>query len=65
MPCISGIEWLNSIKIAVQRREAIAIKVDEPLETANQNVDPSTEGKCEKIKDDITEILFFDRSRVV
>lgn len=49
-------EWLNPIEVAAQTRKATAIKVDEPLEMANHNIDPSTGGKWEKTQNDSTEV---------
>lgn len=56
VPFTLGMEWLNSIKVAAQRREAAAVEIDEPLGAAAHDVGPNFGGKREKIQDDVTEV---------
>ncbi|KAK7701461.1 hypothetical protein SLS64_010205 [Diaporthe eres] len=56
VPFTLGMEWLNSIKVAAQRREAAAVKEDEPLETATHDVGPNVGGKGEKVQNNIAEV---------
>ncbi|KAI7782175.1 hypothetical protein LA080_013719 [Diaporthe eres] len=55
VPFTLGMEWLNSIKVAAQRREAAAVKEDEPLETATHDVGPNVGGKGEKVQNNVAE----------